>query len=89
MAKRAERCRLLYLAKRTSSGGLITYAKSVAVVGLEDISLTNNYAEGSAFSDNVQDINIKKPSYRKEVSNTTTTDSISFDSVKIVMKIIS
>lgn len=63
MAKRAEGCRLLHLAKRTSSGGVIAYAKPIAVVGLEDISLTNNYAEGSAFSDNVQDTNIKKPSY--------------------------
>lgn len=151
MAKRAEGCRLLHLAKRNSSGGLISYAKPIAVVGLEDISLTNNYAEGSAFSDNVQDTNIKKPSYidisitlrelsneleafimgkkyengkkvtsvtdsapslallyqqtnsdgsytnrvlynctlaRDEVSNTTTTDSISFDSVKLSGKAI-
>ena len=63
MAKRAEGCRLLHLAKRNSSGGLISYSKPIAVIGLEDISLTNNYAEGSAFSDNVQDTNIKKPSY--------------------------
>ena len=54
---------MLHLAKRTNSGGLIAYAKPIPVVGLEDISLTNNYAEGWAFSDNVQDTNIKKPSY--------------------------
>lgn len=63
MAKRAEGYRLLHLAKRSSGGTMISYAKPIAVIDLEDISLTNNYAEGSAFSDNVQDTNIKKPSY--------------------------
>lgn len=60
MAKRAEGCRLLHLAKRNLSGGIVSYEKPIAVVGLEDISLTNNYAEGSAFSDNVQDTNTEK-----------------------------
>lgn len=148
MAKRAEGCRLLHIAKRTGMG---TYAEPIPVLGLEEISLTNNYAEGSAFSDNIQDTNVKKPSYieisitlrelsnelealimgksyangkkvtsvndsapalavlyqqtnsdgtytnrvlynctlaRDEVANTTTTDSISYDSVKISGKAI-
>ncbi|KAI3350149.1 major tail protein [Clostridium botulinum] len=151
MAKRAEGCRFLHLAKRTTTGGLIAFETPIPLEGLEDISLTNNYAEGSAFSDNVQDTNIKKPSFidiaitlrelsneleafimgkkyvngkkvtcvtdsapslallyqqtnsdgtytnrvlynctlaRDEVSNTTTTDSISFDSVKLSGKAI-
>lgn len=151
MAKRAEGCRLLHIAKRTGTGALATYAAPIAVPGLEDIALTNNYAEGSAFSDNIQDTNVKKPSFidisitlrelsnelealimgkqyaggkkvtsvndsapsiallyqqtnsdgtytnrvlynctlaRDEVSNTTTTDSISYDSVKLSGKAI-
>lgn len=151
MAKRAEGCRKLHIAKRVVREGITTYEKPIAVVGLEDISLTNNYAEGSAFSDNIQDTNVKKPSYidisitlrelsnelealmmgkkyengkkvtsvndsapslavlyqqtnsdgtytnrvlynctlaRDEVSNTTTTDSISYDSVKVSGKAI-
>lgn len=151
MAKRAEGCRMLHIAKRKISDGVTSYETPIPVVGLEDISLTNNYAEGSAFSDNIQDTNVKKPSFidisitvrelsnelealmmgkkyeggkkvtsvndkapsiailyqqtnsdgtytnrvlynctlaRDEVSNTTTTDSISYDSVKVSGKAI-
>lgn len=151
MAKRAEGCRLLHLAKLKNVSGVISYEALKKIEGLEDISLTNNYAEGSAFSDNIQDTSVKKPSFidisitlrelsneleafimgksyvngkkvtsvtdsapalallyqqtnsdgtytnrvlynctlaRDEVSNTTTTDSISYDSVKISGKAI-
>lgn len=122
MAKRAEGCRLLHLAKRTSSGGLISYAKSIAIVGLEDISITlrelSNELEafimGKKYENGkkVTSVSDSAPSLallyqqtnsdgtytnrvlynctlaRDEVSNKTTTDSISFDSVKLSGKAI-
>lgn len=63
MVKRAEGCRLLHIAEQINTDGVITFGKPEAIVGLESITLTNGYAEAQAYSDNLCDTNIKKPSF--------------------------
>ena len=60
MAKRAEGCKSLYIAKIKENGD---YDTLKAIPGLEEITFTNNYAEGSAYSDNAADTTVKKLAY--------------------------
>lgn len=76
MVKRPEGCRLLHIATQTiSEAGVVTYETPIPVLGLENITTTNNYAEGVGFSDNMQDTSKKKPTFidmaitLREISN--------------------
>lgn len=59
--KRAEGCRFAHVAPMKISTGKLSYDAYIPVVGLESITTTPVFAELSAFSDNQQDTNRKKP----------------------------
>lgn len=61
--KLQEGVRNLHIAPMTITAGKTTYETPVPVEDLEEISTTNNYAEGTSYSDNILKVAIKKPSF--------------------------
>lgn len=60
--RRPEGCTKLKVAKQTKTGDTYSYGKKERLYGLEEVAVTYTYAEGAAYSDNMQDTSIRRVS---------------------------